>query len=235
MFPDPAGPLRPASPRTLTDKISVGMAEIPLSVTELKSIAKSADELLHKSHGIQGKLTLNDLVVAAVTMAFHAIAPTQSSDVISAIWVDLNRKSVVERPPNRDDDWGNQNLGVCYLDLPLGTTNPLNVLIECHNRLHAMKGSPEPLVANFLLKFVGSLPYLISWPLRYALMDKISTSVSNLPGPLHPVKFPVAPDGMTGGSDEGVGTIKDVFFVVAPALSFPHEEAQLMEYVMSKH
>ncbi len=112
MSPDPAGPLRPASPRTLTDKISVGMAEIPLSVTELKSIAKSADELLHKSHGIQGKLTLNDLVVAAVTMAFRAIAPTQSSDVISAIWVGLNRKSVVERPPNRDDDWGNQNLGV---------------------------------------------------------------------------------------------------------------------------
>jgi hypothetical protein len=220
MSPDPAGALRNKSPRSVTDPIAVGMFPIPISVSELKKIAKEAESMLHQR--VHGKVSLNDLVVAAVAIALGDIFPSSSDrhDVTSAIWVGLKRKSVVERPKNPENDWGNQNLGVSYLQLPTKLCEPIDILLECHTRLHAMKNSPEPLVANKLLRLIGSLPSAITWPLRHVLMDKISTSVSNFPGPTHPIKLPVAPDGRPNATMAGVGTLKDVFFLVAPPLSF---------------
>lgn len=224
LAPDPASALRNKSPRSMSDEIAVAMAPIRFSVNELKSITKDADALLRLNHAIEGKVSLNDLVVAAVAMALGELlqGDPKRTDVLSAIWVGLNRKSVIERPVDRQDDWGNQNLGVTYLSLPTGCSgDPIDdVLLTTHLRLHEMKNSPEPVVANKLLKLIGSLPFKLLWPLRRILMDKISTSISNFPGPTHPIKFPVAPDGGTNRTELGVGVIKDVYFLVAPPMSF---------------
>jgi len=131
----------------------------------------------------------------------------------------LNRKSVIERPRHRRDDWGNQNLGVSYLKLPTGATkdSPESILLECHRRLNRMKSSPEPLVANKLLTIVGSVPFGLIWPFRNVLMDKMSTSISNFPGPVKQIRLPASLDGQTG---PGVGTLKEVYFTVAPPFSY---------------
>ncbi len=225
MAPDPVSALRGKCPRVLQDELVVGMAFVPFSVSELKKIAKDADSFLREHHSlVHGKVSLNDLVVAAVALAFNELFDKEARDVTSAIWVGLNRKSVIQRPEKRENDWGNQNLGVSYLALPTGESDPVKVLLKAHGRLHAMKNSPEPLVANKLLRLIGSLPFNLLWPIRHFLLDKISTSISNFPGPIHPIKFPVAPPDNCNHDDqshvEGISVIRDVFYLVAPPMSF---------------
>ena len=216
--PDPVSPLRNSTLRKVDDNIVCDVSILPLSVDDLKSIAKNATEYFNCGT----KISINDVVVAAITLAFKEIlGSNHCHDITSAIWVGLNRKSVIERPRNRIDDWGNQNLGVSYLSLPTGATNksssPESILLECHKRLNDMKLSPEPLVANMLLRIVGSVPFWLIWPVRNALMDKMSASISNFPGPVKPIRIPASLDGQTA---PGVGTLKEVFFTVAPPFSY---------------
>ena len=92
---------------------------------------------------------------------------------------------------------------------------------KCHDNLHDLKSSPEPLIANKLLSLLGSFPQFFTRPFRYLLMDKMSTSISNFPGPVLPIRFPVQPAGAaTLNITAGIGTIKHVFFLVAPPMSF---------------
>lgn len=217
--PDPVTPLRNSTLRRIEDKIVCDVSILPLSVNDLKTIAKNATDY----YGLGSKISINDVVVAAITLAFkEVLGPNHCHDITSAIWVGLNRKSVIERPRHRCDDWGNQNLGVSYLKLPTGTVmkssgSPDSILIECHKRLNEMKSSPEPLVANMLLKIVGSVPFWMIWPFRNVLMDKMSASISNFPGPVKQIRLPVSLDGQEG---PGVGTLKEVFFTVAPPFSY---------------
>ena len=219
MTPDPPSALRRSTPRKVTDVIVSEISVLATSVDDLKRITRKADTALHKHHALKGKVYLNDLIVAAVTVALGDLMKVMH-DVTSAIWIGLNRRSVIERPKLRRFDWGNENLGTCYLQLPTGETDLIGVLTKVHSRMADMKSSPEPVVANRLLKLLGSIPLWIIWPLRYILMDKMSASISNFPGPLHKIKLPVAPDGAENKCMDGVGTMKDAFFLVAPPFSY---------------
>lgn len=210
LTPDPVSALRNSTTRRMTDPMVCEMAELPLSVAQLKELA---GKVTHE------KITLNDLVVAACSSALGDLLKTRH-DVTGAIWVGLNRRSPLERPLRRTEDWGNQNLGVCYMPLPTGESDISKILTKSHHRLAQLKNSPEPLVANKLMKLIGSIPQAISRPLRHILMDKMSTSISNFPGPLYPIKIPVAPDGLPNKQLAGVGTLKEVFFLVAPPFSY---------------
>ena len=211
--PDPISPLRNSSRRRVEDKIVCDVSILPFSVHDLKTIAKDATSMFNRGTNI----SINDIVVAAITIAFREVLHNKH-DITSAIWVGLNRKSVIERPRNSRDDWGNQNLGVSYLKLPTGNDeSEQSVLLECHKRLCDMKSSPEPIVANLLLKIVGSVPFGLIWPFRNALMDKMSASISNFPGPVKRIRMPASLTGQTG---PGVGTLKDVYFAVAPPFSY---------------
>jgi hypothetical protein len=211
---DPVSALRRASPRTVFDQIVTDLVELPFSVNDLKVIAKKLEKATKAD-----KIYLNDVIVAATTLALGELI-SWTHDVTSAVWIGLNRHSVLERPHDRSLDWGNANLGTCYLSLPTSESDPLTALHLCHNRLSELKGSPEPLVANKILKALGSIPLAFTWPFRNILMDKMSVSVSNFPGPVHPIKFPVAPDGLTNSTYLGVGTVKSAFFSVAPPFSY---------------
>ena len=130
----------------------------------------------------------------------------------------MARRHVVDRPKERVDDWGNQNLGLCCMKLPLNVTDPVECLRESHKRLHSLKTSAEPIVANWLLSIIGSVPQRIIRPLFGLLTDKVSTSISNVPGLVHPIKWPVAPDGNINETMAGVGTYKETYFFVPPTM-----------------
>lgn len=218
LTPDPASALRNTTSRRISDRIVSDMSIMSSSVDDLKSIAQKATRVLGKN--VKGKVYLNDVIVAACCLALGDLMGDKRHDVTSAIWIGLNRKSVIERPKHRRFDWGNENLGACYLEIPTGESNPTKSLIKCHERLSDMKSSPEPLVANRLLAFLGSIPMWILWPFRHLLMDKMSASISNFPGPTMKIKIPVAPDGGRNKTMEGVGVVKDAFFFVAPPFKY---------------
>ena len=203
--PDPIGPIRNATTRKLSDKQICAMTKLPQSVEDLKKIA-------HK----RPKITLNDVIVAACSLGLGSFGINH--DATCAIWVGLNRKSALERPKLKKNDWGNANLGTCYLSLPTGCTDPQTVLSTVHSRLAALKSDPEPLVANLLLTLLGSLPLWWVRPFRHLLMDKMSTSISNFPGPIFPIKLPVHPHTPT--DQPGIGTVEQVYFLVAPPFSY---------------
>jgi LPXTG-motif cell wall-anchored protein len=215
--PDPISPLRNSTRRRLDDLIVCDISLLDLTVNDLKKIAKDATEYFKRDT----RISINDVVVAAISLAFQEVlGEKHRHDITSAIWVGLNRKSVIDRPRNRCDDWGNQNLGVSYLNLPTGDDklqSPDKMLLECHKRLCDMKSSPEPIVANGLLKVLGSVPFWCIWPFRYLLMDKMSASISNFPGPTKRIRLPASLEGETG---PGVGTLKEVYFTVAPPFSY---------------
>lgn len=216
MTPDPVSALRNSRTRKLSDKIITEMVELQFSVDEIKGIAKKAELALSVS---DKRIFLNDVIVAVISLALGPLLE-KKHDVTSAIWVALNRKSVMERPRERQHEWGNSNLGTCYLKLPTAESDPLKVLLKCHDRLAQLKRSPEPFVANKILKLLGSLPMRLLWPFRNILLDKMSVSISNFPGPVHPIRFPVAPDGTLNTTLKGVGTVKSAFFSVAPPFSY---------------
>ena len=198
--PDPSGPHRNKRLRRIEDVMLCQMVELPQNVADLKRIARKTNT------------TLNDVVVAGVSIA---LSP-KHSDITSAIWVGLNRKSPLARPHLREHDWGNANLGTCYMQIPK-VDAPRTILAQVHERLAAMKRSSEPMVANLLLKVLGSLPTKLLWPFRHLLMDKMSTSISNFPGPVERVCMPT---DLNGVASEGTGTVDEVFFLVAPPFSY---------------
>ncbi len=218
LAPDPPSPLRNTAMRTLDDSIIGDMFELGHSVDDLKRMAHDATILLRNQ--VRGKIYLNDVVVAACALVLGDLMGKARHDVTSAIWIGLNRKSVIDRPKQRRFDWGNENLGTCYLKLPTGESDPLKALITSHERLHDLKSSPEPMVANALLKLLGSIPLWILWPFRAVLMDKMSASISNFPGPVRKIKIPVAPDGKPNRALAGVGVIRDAYFFVAPPFRY---------------
>jgi hypothetical protein len=68
-----------------------------------------------------------------------------------------------------------------------------------------------------LATIVGSVPLGLIWPFRNVLMDKMSTSISNFPGPVKRIRMPAS---LTGETGPGVGTLKEVYFTVAPPFSY---------------
>ena len=215
--PDRPSALRNITSRRMDDRIVCDVGLLPASVDRLKKIANKAS--LSLGSQLHGKVFLNDIVVTACSMALGDLMK-ERHDVTSAIWIGLNRKSVIERPKHRRFDWGNENLGTCYLQLPTGVKDPLLALLQCHVRLSEMKDSPEPIVANRLLSILGSVPLWILWPFRNLLMDKMSASISNFPGPVKQIKIPVAPDGAPNKHTEGIGAVKEAFFLVAPPFKY---------------
>merc|ERR1719337_347586 len=51
------------------------------------------------------------------------------------------------------------------------------------DEISELKGSPEPLLAQQFMRLFGLMPTMITNPIWHALSNKISLSVSNLPGP----------------------------------------------------
>src|SRR5258706_3620579 len=92
------------------------------------------------------------------------------------------------RPIEKAHELGNQ-FGLVFVDLPVGVEDPLERVRLVRERMAALKGSAQPIVAFVLLSAVGMGPKILQDQIG-ALIGRNATSVmTNVPGPQKPLYF----------------------------------------------
>ena len=92
------------------------------------------------------------------------------------------------RPIDKAHELGNQ-FGLVFVELPIGVEDPIERVMLVRNRMQALKGSPQPIVAFVLLSAVGLGPKILQDQIG-ALIGRNATSVmTNVPGPQKPLYF----------------------------------------------
>jgi len=180
-------PQDPASSLKATTTIETGPVNSSwclcedISVTELKKAAKASGS------------TINDAILAALAGALRRVhedkaSGTNPQDVQAVIWVSLRHPKEMFEPVSTKVpiSMDNANLGCVYVKLPLATDNVKKRLSEMSSRIRPLTQSVEPLVANRLLCFLGTLPAALLTKVWSVLAFKATISMSNICGPQDP-------------------------------------------------
>ncbi len=164
--------LMPPDPQTLF-KGSLGVQKqaawsMPLPLQEIKAIGK-----------ITGG-TVNDILLTAVTGALRHYMLSRGDvpdglSIRAAIPVNL-------RPAEDPLTLGNR-FGVVFLSLPVGIEDPLDRLLAVKERMEAIKGSPEAIVAFGILTTMGISPMEIQNIGVNMFGSKATGVMTNVPGP----------------------------------------------------
>mmetsp|Transcript_80427 Transcript_80427/g.139594 ORF Transcript_80427/g.139594 Transcript_80427/m.139594 type:complete len:509 (+) Transcript_80427:88-1614(+) len=148
--------------------------------------------------------TINDMVLAALagTMRNYQMKKQQKIvDPLAVVWVALRPISEAFTPKDISeiDEPGNKTLGCVYVRLPVTQEFPrredrVRAIVD---EISKLKGSPEPILTQMLTGAFGLMPRTLSNPIWDALSNKVSMSVSNVPGP--PMDFTwagIRPEGL---------------------------------------
>jgi diacylglycerol O-acyltransferase len=92
------------------------------------------------------------------------------------------------RPLQQAWQLGNR-FGLAPLVLPIGIDNPVERLYAVRERMHALKGSYQPLLAYALLALSGVLTKPLQDALSNLFLRKTTAVMTNVPGPTAPIKF----------------------------------------------
>ncbi len=79
--------------------------------------------------------------------------------------------------------------GLVYLTLPVGLSEPGARLAEVHERMEAIKHSPEGVLSYAILEAIGLTPPEVEQPLLTIFSRKTSAVLTNVPGPREPLYF----------------------------------------------
>lgn len=144
----------------------------------------------------QSGFTLNDMVLGALAGALRSYQTEKGVplvDPLTGVWVALKPLSDAFSHQDIDDieEPGNRSLGIVYVRLPVSQDydNKMGRVQAVADEISQLKGSPEPLLAQQFMKMFGLMPTALSNPIWHALSNKISLSVSNIPGPPDNYKF----------------------------------------------
>lgn len=138
--------------------------------------------------------TINDALFGCLSSALTKFSESKGAplkqDLTSVIWVALKPPSNVYLPSSvlPVDEPDNSTLSNVYLKLPR-TTDSIESTEQVNERFWSLKGSPEPILAKGLRGGFGVMPKGLTniiWP---ALSNKVSLSVSSLPGPTFDFEF----------------------------------------------
>ena len=146
----------------------------PLPLAEVKVIGKA--------HGC----SINDVLLATAAGALRDYLErrgdkTTGVEIRAVVPVNL-------RPIEKADDLGNQ-FGLVFVDLPVGVVDPIERMFLVKERMSALKGSSQPIVAFVLLSAVGMGPKILQDQIG-ALIGRNATAVmTNVPGPQKPLFF----------------------------------------------
>ncbi len=140
----------------------------PLPLDEVKAIGKALN------------CSVNDVLLSCVAGAIGQYLRAEGEDVdgtqIRAM-IPVNL-----RPLDQAYKLGNR-FGLVPLLLPVGVANPIERVYEVRRRMHALKGSTQPLLAFLVLAVAG----LLVKPAQDAIMDlfrrKTTAVMTNVPGP----------------------------------------------------
>jgi WS/DGAT/MGAT family acyltransferase len=135
--------------------------------------------------------TINDVLMAAVAGALRRYLQQRGAPLPA----DLDVRAVVPvnlRPLDRPPSMGNA-FGVVFLGLPLGIEDPYDRLIELRERMQAIKGTPEALVAFGILGVLGSSPDQLQRIGVTLFGSKATLVLTNVPGPRQTIYLAGAP------------------------------------------
>jgi len=179
MKDDPASSIKAASMLKPLDPRIACTVESTATIDAIKKAAKSKD------------FTINDMVLGALSAALRNYQLEKGVplvDPLAGVWVALRPLS--EAFSHQDlskgvEEPGNKSLGCVYVRLPVVKefSSAGDRVQACADEISQLKGSPEPLLAQQFMKMFGLMPTMITNPIWNALANKISISVSNLPGP----------------------------------------------------
>ena len=146
----------------------------PLPLAEVRIIGKA--------HGC----SINDVLLATAAGALRDYLERQGDksagiEIRAVVPVNL-------RPIEKAGDLGNQ-FGLVFVDLPIGVEDPMERMFLVKQRMSALKGSSQPIVAFVLLSAVGMGPKILQDQIG-ALIGRNATAVmTNVPGPQKPLYF----------------------------------------------
>ena len=146
----------------------------PLPLAEVKIIGKA--------HGC----SVNDVLLATAAGALRDYLKRQGDqpdgiEIRAIVPVNL-------RPIEKASELGNQ-FGLVFVDLPIGVEDPLARVFMVKDRMGALKGSSQPIVAFVLLSAVGMGPKILQDQIG-ALLGRNATAVmTNVPGPQQALFF----------------------------------------------
>ena len=159
-----------------------GQMGVPQRVTWSDPIP--LDEVKAIGHGTG--TTVNDVLVAAMTGAFHAYLKRRHAlvDEVRAM-VPFNLRPLDQPLPR---ELGNR-FGLVYLTLPVGIRGPRARLDAVHREMEEIKRSPEGALAYGILGVIGLTPPQIERRLIDVFSEKVTMVLTNVPGPRQPVYF----------------------------------------------
>jgi WS/DGAT/MGAT family acyltransferase len=165
---DPATPLR----GQLSGIKRVAWSD-PLDLGEVKSVCRALD------------CTVNDVLMATVAGAIGAhlreAHDFDTRDLVVRASVPINLRAA-EEPLTL----GNK-FGLVFVDLPVGTRNPLQRVYRMHDTMQALKGSLQPPMTLMVLGMMGMLPAVLQAPAIEMFSRKGTVVASNVPGPQAPL------------------------------------------------
>ena len=130
--------------------------------------------------------SINDVLLAMATGALREYLSSRGDPVDG-----LGIRAIVPvnlRPEGQAHELGNR-FGLVFLDLPIGTEDPLQRLREVRAHMQALKGSFQPIIVLGLLHAVGYGPRILQEQITGLLSQNASAVMTNVPGPQHPVWF----------------------------------------------
>jgi WS/DGAT/MGAT family acyltransferase len=150
----------------------------PIALEEIKAIGRAAGA------------TVNDVLLAAVAGALRRYLQGRGESVDG---VDIRAIVPVNlRAPEEPLTLGNR-FGLVFLALPVGAEDPLDRLFDLKQRMEALKGSPEALVAFGLLGAIGMLTSQLQDVAVSIFGAKGTAVMTNVPGPRQTIYLAGAP------------------------------------------
>lgn len=150
----------------------------PMEIGSIKSVAR------------RHRVTLNDVLVAALAGALRTYLAGRGDEVDEVLWmVPVNLK-----PFNVDlpEDLGN-HFALVMLDMPLTGATPAERLSDLHHRMRRIKNSDEPILTFGLQRTISLSPSRMATVLTDFFANKAVGVLTNVPGPTRVLQVDGAP------------------------------------------
>jgi WS/DGAT/MGAT family acyltransferase len=145
-----------------------------IALAQVKAVARSLD------------CSVNDVLLACAAGALRAYLAAHR-DALEGLEIRVV-VPVNLRSSDADEPLGNQ-FGMVFLELPLGMANPLERLYAVHQRMLALRHSPQPMLLLGLLNFAGVAPRAVHEQLLQTLGAHATAVMTNVPGPQRRLRF----------------------------------------------
>jgi diacylglycerol O-acyltransferase / wax synthase len=130
--------------------------------------------------------SVNDVLLATAAGALRDYLADQGDDTHG---VELRAVVPVNlRPVTKVSELGNQ-FGLVFVELPVGVEDPLERLWLVRERMEALKGSYQPIVAFVLLSAIGLGPKILQDQVGNLIGRNATAVMTNVPGPQQPLFF----------------------------------------------